>query len=254
MLKKDRQRYISQKLSLNGTITVKEIAVELGCSEETIRRELKEMEAQGSLNRVHGGAYIDTYQNQIPIQRRREFMVNEKTKIAELVIGKYVDNKMTIMLDDSTTSLTLAKEIVARDMELAIITNSLMIMGLFEKSLKNTKLIAIGGNYRESSASFVGYEAIENVKNYYSDVLFFSPPSMGMKSGIMHNVSSQAGISKIMVQRSKKRVLLMDHSKFKDYVRFLISDFSDIDAVVSDAKPKDEWIEFFKEKNIELVY
>ncbi len=254
MLKKDRQRFIETHLTLNGTITVKDMALELGCSEETIRRELKNMEEAGLLHRVHGGAYIDSFQNQIPVAKRKDFLVNEKAKIAELAFGRYVHEQMTITLDDSTTCLALAEEIIRRDLKITIITNSLNTMELFYKNPENTKLIGIGGNYRSESASFLGFEAENSLKKYYSDILFLSCPSMGIKSGLMHNVSEQCGMSRVMIGRSMKKVLLVDHSKFRDHVRFLISDFSEIDAVVTDRKPDVEWVEYLKSQNIELIY
>lgn len=254
MLKKDRQRFIEARLRLKGTITVREMALELACSEETIRRELKDMEDAGLLHRVHGGAYIDSFQNQIPVAKRKEFLVNEKAKISELTFDKYINEQMTIMLDDSSTCLTLAREIIDRDLEVTIITNSLNIIKLFEGNKEKTKLIGIGGNYRSASASFVGHVAEDSLRKYYCDILFLSCPSVGIKSGLMHNVSEQCAVSQIMVERSLKRVLLVDHSKFRDHIRFLIADISQIDAVVTDKKPSDEWISYLESQNVELIF
>lgn len=254
MLKKDRQRFIEARLRLKGTITVKEMATELACSEETIRRELKAMEDCGLLHRVHGGAYIDSFQNQIPVSKRKEFLVNEKAKIAQLAFGKYINGQMTVMLDDSTTCLTLAREIIDKDLEVTIITNSLNIIKLFEGNLQNTKLISIGGNYRSASASFVGHVAESSLRKYYCDIAFLSCPSMGMKSGLMHNVSEQSAISRIMLERSAKKVLLMDYSKFRDHIRFLIADICEIDAVVTDKEPSDEWISYLESLGVELIF
>lgn len=254
MLKKDRQRFIEARLALKGTITVKEIALELNCSEETVRRELKDMEQDGILHRVHGGAYTELFKGQIPVSKRKDFLVNEKMRMANLAFEKYIHRNMTIMLDDSTTCLALAREIVKRDLEITVITNSLNIMNLFEKSLEKTKLIGIGGYYRESSASFVGFEAENSLRKYYADILFLSCPAVGMKSGLMHNVLEQCAVSQIMISRSMKRVLLIDHSKFRDHIRFLIADFKEVDAVITDRKPNKEWIEYLTDNNVELIY
>lgn len=108
MLKKDRQRFIEARLRLKGTITVRKWR-RLACSEETIRRELKDMEDARLLHRVHGGAYIDSFQNQIPVAKEK-FLVNEKAKISELAFIEYINEQMTIMLDDSSTCLTLARK------------------------------------------------------------------------------------------------------------------------------------------------
>ncbi len=254
MLKKDRQRLIEARLALKGTITVKEIAAEIGCSEETVRRELKDMERAGSLHRVYGGAYTELFKEQIPVSKRKDFLVREKIIMANLALERYVHSNMTLMLDDSTTCFTLAREIVKRDLDLTLITNSLNIMNLFEKNPQKTKLIGIGGYYRESSASFVGFDAESSLKKYYAELLFLSCPTAGMKSGIMHNVPEQCAISQVMLSRSMKKVLLIDHTKFRDHIRFLVADFHEVDAVITDTLPHQDWISYLKNHNIELIY
>lgn len=254
MLKKDRQRFIEERLALKGTVTVKEIAAELSCSEETVRRELKDMEQDGVLHRVHGGAYTELFKDQIPVSKRKDFLVKEKTSIANLAFERYIHRDMTILLDDSTTCLTLAGEIVKRDLEITLITNSLNIMNLFGDSPEHTKLIGIGGCFREGSASFTGFEAENSIKNYYADVLFLSCPSVGMRSGLMHNVSEQCAVSRMMMKRSMKKILLVDHTKLKDHIRFLIADIDEVDAIITDRKPNDDWIRYLEDRKIDLIY
>ena len=68
MLKLERQLFIEKELHEKGSVLVSELSKVLDCSEETIRRDIKEMEAAGKLNKIHGGAYLpDKYDKGVPI-------------------------------------------------------------------------------------------------------------------------------------------------------------------------------------------
>ena len=56
MLTSQRKALIAQRLTRDGEIVAKTLATELDLSEDTIRRDLREMAAEGLLKRVHGGA------------------------------------------------------------------------------------------------------------------------------------------------------------------------------------------------------
>ena len=58
MLKVDRQRYLEEELHTYGSILISAMSQKLNCSEETIRRDLNEMESQNKLKRIHGGAFL----------------------------------------------------------------------------------------------------------------------------------------------------------------------------------------------------
>ena len=74
MLKLERQLFIEKELHEKGSVLVSELSKVLDCSEETIRRDIKEMEAAGKLNKIHGGAYLpDKYDKGVPIELRESF-------------------------------------------------------------------------------------------------------------------------------------------------------------------------------------
>ena len=72
MLKIDRQTAIEQELTKNGSVLIPNLSKQLQCSEETIRRDLKELESIGKLTRTHGGAYLmDKYDKSYPTKLRK---------------------------------------------------------------------------------------------------------------------------------------------------------------------------------------
>ena len=87
MLKLERQLFIEKELHEKGSVLVSELSKVLDCSEETIRRDIKEMEAAGKLNKIHGGAYLpDKYDKGVPIELRESFFASEKEQMADKAV------------------------------------------------------------------------------------------------------------------------------------------------------------------------
>ena len=137
MVKFERQSIIEQELVSQGFILIPAMSALLQCSEETIRRDLKEMEKAGKLTRTHGGAYlIEKYDKSYPTALRKTYMHRAKGKMAHLAMQHIRENDV-IMLDSSTTCLALAETLAQSKMNLTIITNSLPICNLCNDSNTN---------------------------------------------------------------------------------------------------------------------
>ena len=131
MLKIERHNLIDQEIRKQGYVLVPDLSGLLGCSEETIRRDLKEMEKAGKLVRTHGGAYlVEKYDKGYPIELRKSYLQHTKERLAEAAMAELKENDV-IMLDASTTCLTIAEAILNHRMQVTLITNSLAICKLF---------------------------------------------------------------------------------------------------------------------------
>ena len=131
MLKIERQNLIDQDLRKAGYVLVPELSEKLRCSEETVRRDLREMEIAGKLVRTHGGAYlVEKYDKGYPIELRKSYLQHTKERMAAAAVSIIQENDM-VMLDSSTTCLTIAEAILALDLTVTLITNSLAICNLF---------------------------------------------------------------------------------------------------------------------------
>ena len=145
MLKIDRHKLLEEELHTYGSILISTMSQKLDCSEETIRRDLKELEAQNKLKRIHGGAFLPEADDKgAPVQLRETFFSEEKKRLAAYTIDNFIQNNDTIFLDCSTTCLALAKEIVQQNLSVTMITNSLRIFDLFSNQFSKVKLIALG--------------------------------------------------------------------------------------------------------------
>ena len=176
-----------------------------------------------------------------------------KENLSKYVVSNLISDNDTIMLDCSTTCLSLAKAILASDFKVTIITNSLRIMSLFDEKPRTSTMIAIGGNYRKRSCSFVGHQAIEALSNYVSDKSFISCSALSLNHGLLDNNQSEGQIRKIMQQQSKSHYLLIDHTKFDDNADYIISPLSSVEEIITDTTPTEEWLEKIEREKIKLA-
>lgn len=252
MLKLERKRIIENELKKSGSILISDISILAGCSEETIRRDLKEMEKDGKLKRVHGGAFLpETDDKGIPIKLREKYLPKEKQMLAEYITDNLINENDTIMLDSSTTCLSLAKSILARGIRISIITNSLRILTLFNETPQTSKLICIGGHYRKRMNSFIGYPATIAVSQYLADKSFISCSAVDPVYGLLDNNMDEGQVRKAMLEHSKKRYLIVDHTKLSDRADYIIGDLSMIDEFITDIQPNSVWTD--KLHSLEII-
>lgn len=254
MLKIDRHNIIEKELHKKRSILISDLSKLLKCSEETIRRDLKEMEKANKLCRIHGGAYLpEKYDKGVPIQLRETFYIAEKKQMAQIALNYIKDNDV-IMLDSSTTCLKLAEALIDSQLNITLITNSLRICNLFENSQSNINLICLGGKLHSNTSSFVGYHTLDNLRVYYADKCFISCPFVDIKYGLSDNNFDNAKIRELMINNSNKHFLLMDHTKIGNKSDILFANLKDIDILITDYKLPEDWSETCKKLNCKINY
>lgn len=255
MLKIERQKKIDEYLHLYGSILISDMSQKLDCSEETIRRDLREMENEGKLIKIHGGAFLPESDDKGAPQQLRETIFSEKKEnLANYTVKHFIKENDTIMLDCSTTCLALAKQLLNSNIKLTIITNSLRIFNLFDHPIHNLKLIALGGTFRQRSNSFVGYQTTDAIKHFIADKCFISCSAIDIKHGLIDNNMSEAQVRKSYIQQARKCFLIADHTKFSDTADYIIDDLTCIDTILTDQKLSDKWQAKIDEFNIPIYY
>lgn len=252
MLPIERRNEILQKLMLDGKVVVSELAEKYGVTEETIRRDLERLEADGYAKKTYGGAVRnDSMTGELPYTVRKQTNVSGKKYIAE-IIGSLIHDGDSLLLDASTTALFTVKSIFSKE-NLTLITNSVEIL-LDLPQGHNWNIISTGGFYRSESMAFYGNAAEEKVRNYHADYAILSCKGMDIEKGISDTREQFAELKKTFFGSARKVILAIDHTKF-DKVSFVnFGRLDDIDIVVTDVEPDDRWKRIFEEKGIELIY
>lgn len=253
MIKLERHNRILKSLNDTGTISISEMTKELKCSEETIRKDLVELEKIGKLVRIHGGAYLaDVYDKGFPISLKKTLLKEEKIYMSNIAL-EFIKENMLITLDSSTTCLELAKKILDLKINVSIITNSLEIANICSLSNKITLFLA-GGILKTNSNSFIGHSVLDYLNYFVSDISFVSFPCINPEFGLGDNTMEDLKIRDTMLKRSKLRILLADHTKLEDVSATVFSKTLNIDTVITDKKINKKWNEFFKKEGINVKF
>ncbi len=248
MLRKERHNYILHKIRLDSKVVSSDLSDELDVSEDTIRRDLRELSQNGSILKVHGGAIAT---NKHIFQYSKEEIVDYELKniVAQKAIPLIKDNSVIIM-SGGTTNLELAS-ILPPELKATIYTYSLPIaMQLTEHP--NVELIFIGGKMQKSAQVTIGIDVVSAIKNIRADFCFLGVSGLDINAGLTETDWEVAHIKKAMISISEKTILLSTAAKLNIIQKHLIENTENLDTIITDAPVTDPRIEAFKRRGIEV--
>ncbi|WNF38841.1 DeoR/GlpR family DNA-binding transcription regulator [Bacillaceae bacterium IKA-2] len=249
MLPIARKNKIKEIIVENKSVTVAELTSLFSVTEETIRRDLKQLEDDGFLSRTYGGAFIsEGVQNDVDVSIREYIHVEGKRKIASKCLS-FIKNGDSIFLDASTTSLVIAS--MLKDRKLTVVTNSMNVVNALAQS-RHVNIVVIGGTLSKSSLSNLGRNAEFNMKNYFFDSAFISCRSVSIQHGITDSNEQQAGVRKLAAEHANHVYLVADYTKFDKTSFASICWFDQINYIVVDQVLSEGWHSFLKEQNLTI--
>ncbi len=232
MYAEERQQHILDRARAAGRVEVNSLAEALDVTPETVRRDLTILERHGVLRRVHGGAIpVERLGFEPGVEARAERYVAEKERIAKAALP-HLPDEGTILLDAGTTTLRLA-ELLPRNHELTIVTNSLGIATIVAQR-PNLSLYLLGGRVRGRTLAAVGSWVIDALKDIFVDVAFIGTNGLSVERGLTTPDQSEASAKHAMITAARRSVVLTDHSKIgvDHFARF--AELGDIAAVITD--------------------
>lgn len=243
MLSKERQAIILDELSKYKSITIQQISERLDVSESTVRRDLAELDAEGQLTKVHGGAVLRSM-SQISTKdstvfARKAFNIDEKEQIAKYAASLILDDDF-VYLDAGTTTDSMIKYINAKNA--VFVTNGFFhAQKLSEAGLRS---YILGGEIKLSTESIVGEEALESLSKYHFTKGFFGTNGISATLGFSTPEVKEALIKKVAMQRTREKFILADPTKFSKLSSVTFADFTD--AIVITTVLEDEGYKQFK--------
>lgn len=230
----ERQKRILELLASDGTVLVSKLSMEMGVTEETIRRDLEKLERQEMLRRTHGGAIpFDENTFELSLEKRKNRNVEPKKNLARAA-AQHIVSGDTVFLDASTTTFFISKEIKSMR-NLTVITNSMRIVSELA-GVEGIKVISVGGVV-SNNQSFVGNIAEEAIeKNYFASKMFFSSKGVTADAGILDSNEAESGIKKKMMHNCGKKYYLCDKSKIGRVGFVKIAGFEDINVFITDSE------------------
>ena len=225
------QRIILQELDQSGVVSVKNLKELLHVTDMTIRRDLIDLEKQGLLTRVHGGAHkkVRDGLNEVSHSEKTMLNIEEKKTIAQKCAGLIV-NGDTVFIGSGTTTDFIGDYLDGKD--ISIVTNSLPI---FEKLKDNPNfdLILIGGRYRVKTQTFVGQFANNLLREIKVSKAFIGVNGIDGYNVTTANEEEGNG-NAIILNNAIEKYIVADNSKFDSYSFYTFYRLDNIDAVITD--------------------
>lgn len=247
----ERKKNILSRIQELGSVSVNELSSLFGVSEETIRRDLKELESEHRISRVYGGAYLgNTVSQDVPYNLRRDTLKKEKDLIAQAAF-QFINSGDTVFLDPSTTSLAIA-QLMKKKKNTTVITNALYIANALADS-ESARIICTGGEMDKQRQTFTGCATLEMLESYYADIAFVSCTGVNFTSGLTDSSETQARIRNMMLKHAQKKILIADYTKFGKTTLSQIAPLSDINCVICDSKLSEDWRKYFEEQHIQFI-
>lgn len=233
MLPELRHVEILQSLDHQGGVRVAEMASRLGVTEETIRRDLVRLEAEGKVQRTHGGALpVTTDQAPHPYQQRQLVEVDAKRAIARLAEME-VEEDDVIFMDGSTTAFQLAKRFP--DIPCTVLTHSEPIFR--ELSTRNhVELVSTGGMYDRRHACFVGPLAEQMLTSIHVTKAMLGCKGLDFERGFSDASVRHMNLKRAVTRLADRVIVLADHSKIDQRSRYFFAALDEVDVLICDPK------------------
>jgi len=249
-LTRHRHEVILRRLEREPRVRVSGLAQELAVSEETIRRDLDELEARGRLRRIHGGAVPFRPDQEQPLGERERIRPKEKAKIAQIAAG-LVEDGMTVFVDTGSTPLAFARALVGkRDVQL--VTNSLDIAQLLA-SEPGLRIKVTPGWLRSNDNALLGGDTVAFVRRFVFDIAVMGIAACDAQHGWMDYAEEESDLRRILYGQARRNVLICDESKFGRRASVRTFDLSTALTVVTNRPPPPAFSQAFGEAGVEVL-
>ncbi|MFE9994488.1 DeoR/GlpR family DNA-binding transcription regulator [Streptomyces avermitilis] len=235
MFAAERRQLILEMVRANGAVSLRELARVVQTSEVTVRRDVRALEAEGLLDRRHGGAVLPGgFTRESGFPQKSHLATAEKTAIADLAAG-LVEEGEAIVVGAGTTTQELARRL-ARVPGLTVVTNSLLVAQALAHA-NRVEVVMTGGTLRGSNYALVGSGAEQSLQGLRVSRAFLSGSGLTAERGLSTSNMLSASVDRALVQAAAEVVVLADHTKLGTDTMFQTVPTDVITRLVTDEPP-----------------
>jgi DeoR/GlpR family transcriptional regulator of sugar metabolism len=220
MLTSQRKKAILETLARDGQVLAKQLGETFGVSEDTVRRDLRELAGEGLLQRVHGGA-LPASTAVAPFAERRGLESSAKRAIAAAAVAM-IETGQVVIIDGGTTSAELIRQI-PRDLSATVVTHSPSVaVGLVDHP--SIEVIVIGGRLFKHSIVTVGAAAVEAMSHIQADIYFMGVTGVHPTAGLSTGNFEEAFVKRALAARAAETVVLASSDKINAASQYVIGE------------------------------
>ena len=249
MLSSERRQAILETLGRDGRVLASELAARFGVSEDSIRRDLRELAEEGLLRRVYGGAVPRSPVSAAYSRRKTEFLP------AKSVIGaaaaRFVKEGQLVFIDGGTTPLEVAAHLPP-NLAVTVATHSLSIASALAEH-PAARVVLLGGALHKESLVTVGATTVDAYRQLRADLCVLGIASIHPQIGVGVLNQEEAEVKRAMVASAAEVMVVASGEKINTSAPFLIAPLSAVTRLVTDPSVPDEALDPYRQAGIDVV-
>ena len=247
---------ILSALQQSGSVSVEGLSKDLDVSLVTIRRDLDELEGRGLLRRTHGGAvsieplFYEPFRNDRSFLAQVERFAEEKRRIGRAAAALIQEGEIIGLTPGTTTTEVIRG--IPLNRKITVVTSTVNVAMELSKR-KDLEVFVTGGHLRGDWFSLVGPTAAESLSRVMIHTLFIGADGVDAKSGVSCFSPDESQLNSTMVKHARRKIAVLDHSKFGVVAGWKICPTSELDILVTDTGASEEMIAPFQKAQVEVM-
>ncbi|CAI9407333.1 HTH-type transcriptional repressor GlcR [Pleomorphomonas sp. T1.2MG-36] len=249
MLTSERKTLIQQVLRQEGRLVAKDFSQRLGVSEDTIRRDLRELAGEGLLQRVHGGA-LPASSAVADFASREQVGSSVKARLGQAA-ARLIQPGQIVFLDGGTTNVQLARHL-PQDLRAVVVTHSPSIAVELVRH-PHVEVELIGGRLFKHSIVAVGATSAEAISRIRADLFFMGATGIHPETGVTTGDREEAAIKRLIARQSAETVVLATREKLGAASPYQIMPLGDVGTLVTVSDLGKEVLAPFRSSHLTVV-
>ncbi|MDG3003594.1 DeoR/GlpR family DNA-binding transcription regulator [Paludisphaera mucosa] len=249
MLTAERKQKLLEVLQTEGKILASELSRRFGVSEDTVRRDLRELDRAGFLQRVHGGALPRT-PTSVEHKARQKESTDAKRRIGAAA-ARLLQPGQLVALDAGTTPLAVLDRLDP-DLSLTIVTHSLPAATVLAEH-PNIEGVIVGGRLFKSARAAVGVATVDAYRLLRPDLCILGAAGVHPEAGVTTFDGEEAEVKRAMAAHAARVVVLAASEKLGTVAPHLVTPAGRLTHLVTDSDASEEMIQPYRDLGVEVV-
>lgn len=249
MLKEERFQIILDQLGHEQKVYLGHLSTLLNVSEDTVRRDIKELADQGLLKSVRGGA-VPHSPGPHHFRDRIKYDNEQKQIIAKKALQFLKDDQVVIF--DGGTSAMLIAQMLPKDLRLTVITNSFPIASILEEH-EHVEVLFAGGRLLKNSFVTIGNDAIQFLRKFRADICLLGICSIHAELGITGPDFEESEVKRTMIESSKEVFALSTTEKLGTAEAYYVCPTERLSMIITDQPDDNAAFHVYKDMGIRMV-
>jgi DeoR/GlpR family transcriptional regulator of sugar metabolism len=247
----DRHEMICELLDANAELSVSDIAKRLGISEVTIRKDLNALSHSGRVERGHGIVrLVPNFGGRYSLEKEMSVNIQLKEQIAVAAVDMVQEGE-AVFLGPGSTCGVIMKKLVKKN-NIVIITNAVNFEPLLVNR-SNSRIIFLGGEYSFLQGAVMGIISLDTLNSLNITKFFLGANAVSAEDGLTSENLNDTGFIKMMMERSKEVIAVVDHTKFGRSAAIRLTPLDKVDKIITDQGLDECQRELIRRRGVELV-